>query len=70
LEAAVAFPTSHDTSTIVVLLGKKYEAEAITVTVDVGREEDLLGVEEWAYKLGANKHYPIDPRGVCRGIYN
>jgi len=62
LKAVVAFSGGLDTSTIVVLLRKKHEAEVITVTVDVGQEEDLLGVEEWAYKLGANKHYLIDSK--------
>jgi argininosuccinate synthase len=33
--------------------------EVITVTVDVGQEEDLDGIEEWAYKLGAAKHYTV-----------
>ncbi|MEM1627788.1 MAG: argininosuccinate synthase [Desulfurococcaceae archaeon] len=62
MRVVLAYSGGLDTSTILVLLRKKYNAEVITATVDVGQGEDLKGVEERAYELGALKHYTIDAR--------
>jgi argininosuccinate synthase len=62
VKVVLAYSGGLDTSTILVLLKKKYDAEVITVTVDVGQEEELKGVEERAYELGASKHYTIDAK--------
>jgi len=62
LKVVLAYSGGLDTSTILLLLRKMYNAEVITVTVDVGQEEELEGVEERAYKLGAVKHYTIDAK--------
>jgi len=62
LKIVLAYSGGLDTSTILVLLREKYNAEVITVTVDVGQEEELENVEERAYKLGAIKHYTIDAK--------
>lgn len=62
LRIVLAYSGGLDTSAILVLLRKKYGAEVITVTVDVGQEEELRGVEERAYELGALKHYTIDAK--------
>lgn len=62
MKVVLAYSGGLDTSTILVLLKKKYDAEVITVTVDVGQEEELKGVEERAYELGASKHYTIDAK--------
>jgi argininosuccinate synthase len=43
-------------------LQEKYNAEVITVTVDVGQQEDLKEVEEKAQRLGVLKHYSIDAK--------
>jgi len=62
LKVVLAYSGGLDTSTILVLLKKKYNADVITVTVDVGQEDDMKGVEERAYELGASKHYTIDAK--------
>jgi len=62
LRIVLAYSGGLDTSTILVLLREKYNAEVITVTVDVGQEEELENIEERAYKLGAIKHYTIDAK--------
>jgi argininosuccinate synthase len=43
-------------------LQEKYDAQVITVTVDVGQGEDLPGAEEKAKKLGVLKHFSIDAK--------
>lgn len=62
MKVVLAYSGGLDTSAILVLLRKKYSAEVITVTVDVGQEGELKGVEERAYKLGSAKHYTIDAK--------
>ena len=62
MKIVLAYSGGLDTSTILVLLREKYNAEVITVTVNVGQEEELENVEERAYKLGAIKHYTIDAK--------
>ena len=41
---------------------EKYNAQVITVTVDVGQQEDIKGAEEKAKKLGVYKHYSVDAK--------
>ncbi|MEB3851128.1 MAG: argininosuccinate synthase [Desulfurococcales archaeon] len=65
----LAYSGGLDTSAILVLLREKLGAEVVTVTVDVGQEEELEGVEERAYKLGSTKHYTIDARGEFASNY-
>jgi argininosuccinate synthase len=43
-------------------LQEKCNAQVITVTVDVGQQEDIKGAEEKARKLGAVKHFSIDAK--------
>ena len=43
-------------------LQEKYNAEVITVTVDVGQQENLKEVEAKAKNLGVLKHYSIDAK--------
>lgn len=62
LKVVLAYSGGLDTSAILVLLRKKYGAEVVTVTVDVGQEGELERVEERAYELGAAKHYTIDAK--------
>ncbi|MEM1541641.1 MAG: argininosuccinate synthase [Ignisphaera sp.] len=62
MRVVLAYSGGLDTSTILVLLRKKYKADVITATVDVGQEEELKSIEERAYSLGAIKHYTIDAK--------
>ena len=43
-------------------LQEKYSAEVISVTVDVGQQENLEEVEQKAKNLGVLKHYSIDAK--------
>ena len=58
----LAYSGGLDTSVLVKYLQEKYGAEVITVTVDVGQQEDLKAAEEKAKKLGVFKHYSIDAK--------
>ena len=58
----LAYSGGLDTSVLVKWLQEKYEAKVITVTVDVGQQEDLKEIEEKARKLGVANHYSIDAR--------
>ncbi len=59
MRVVLAYSGGLDTSAILALL-REQGHEVITVTVSVGQEEELKGVEEKAYRLGAVKHYTID----------
>jgi argininosuccinate synthase len=50
-------------------LQEKYDAEVITVTVNVGQNENLKAAEEKAKKLGALKHYSIDAKDEFAADY-
>ncbi len=58
----LAYSGGLDTSVLVKWLQEKYEAQVITVTVDVGQQEDLKEIEEKASNLGVVNHYSIDAR--------
>ncbi|KUO43252.1 MAG: argininosuccinate synthase [Hadesarchaea archaeon YNP_N21] len=63
MRVALAYSGGLDTSVAIRLLQEKYNAEVITVTVDVGqKKEDLKIAEEKSKMLGAIKHYYIDAR--------
>ncbi len=59
MKVVLSYSGGLDTSAILLLL-KKEGHEVITVTVDVGQEDELKGVEEKAYTLGSDKHYTIN----------
>lgn len=58
----LAYSGGLDTSVLIKYLQEKYDAQVITVTVDVGQQEDLKAVEEKAKKLGVLKHFSIDAK--------
>jgi argininosuccinate synthase len=58
----LAYSGGLDTSVLVKWLQEKYNAQVITVTVDVGQQENLKEIEEKARKLGVANHYSIDAR--------
>jgi argininosuccinate synthase len=51
-----------DTTVAIRWLTERYNAEVITVTVDVGQPEDFKALEERAKAAGAVKHYLIDAK--------
>jgi argininosuccinate synthase len=58
----LAYSGGLDTSVLVKYLQEKYNAHVITVTVDVGQQEDLKAAEEKAKKLGVLRHFSIDAK--------
>ncbi len=58
----LAYSGGLDTSVLIKYLQEKYNAQVITVTVNVGQQEDLTAAAEKAKRLGAIKHYSIDAR--------
>jgi len=58
----LAYSGGLDTSVLLKWLQQKYNAEVVTVTLDVGQKEDLKPIEEKAKNLGAIKHYSIDAK--------
>jgi len=62
LRVALAYSGGLDTTVAIKWLQEKYRAEVITVTVDVGQEEDFREIEAKAYVSGAAKHYLIDAK--------
>jgi argininosuccinate synthase len=65
----LAYSGGLDTSVLIKYLQEKYNAEVITVTVDVGQGEDLKAAEEKAKKLGVLKHYSIDAKDEFAAEY-
>jgi argininosuccinate synthase len=62
MRIALAYSGGLDTTACIVWLKEKYNAEVITVTVDVGQEDDFREIEERAYRAGALKHYTVDAK--------
>jgi len=58
----LAYSGGLDTSVLIKWLQEKYDADLITVTLDVGQQSDLKEIEEKAKSLGVKKHYSIDAK--------
>ncbi|MCK5625922.1 argininosuccinate synthase, partial [Candidatus Bathyarchaeota archaeon] len=58
----LAYSGGLDTSVLIKWLQENYNAEVITVTVNVGQKENLKEIEEKAKKIGVLKHYSIDAK--------
>ncbi|MGQ9538967.1 MAG: argininosuccinate synthase [Candidatus Bathycorpusculaceae bacterium] len=58
----LAYSGGLDTSVMVKWIQEKYNADVITVTVDVGQLDDLKEIEDKAKTVGAVKHYSIDAK--------
>jgi len=58
----LAYSGGLDTSVLLKWIQEKYEADIITVTLDLGQKEDLTRIEEKAKTLGALKHYSIEAK--------
>jgi len=61
-KVVLAYSGGLDTSVAVKWMQEKYNAEVVTVTVDVGQQEDLGKIERNSKLVGAVKHYSIDAR--------
>jgi len=58
----LAYSGGLDTSVLLKWIQEKYNAEVVTVTLDVGQKEDLDKIEKKAKSLGVLKHYSIDAK--------
>jgi len=56
----LAYSGGLDTSVLIKWIQEKYAAEVITVTVNVGQQENLKEIADKAKKLGVSYHYSID----------
>ncbi len=61
-KAVLAFSGGLDTSVVVKYLQEKHNLDVITVTVDVGQDDDKKKISEKAKRLGVLKHYNLDAR--------
>ena len=61
-KVVLAYSGGLDTSVSIKWIEEKYDADVITVTLDVGQPVDLKEVEERAKLIGAIKHYSIDAK--------
>jgi len=61
-KVVLAYSGGLDTSVILKWLTVAYDCEVITMTADLGQEEELDGIEEKALKTGASKAYIEDLR--------
>ncbi len=61
-KAILAFSGGLDTSVVVKYLQEKHNMDVVTVTVDVGQEDDHKKISAKAKKLGVKKHYNIDAK--------
>ncbi|MHC1628975.1 MAG: argininosuccinate synthase [Candidatus Nezhaarchaeales archaeon] len=60
MRVVLAYSGGLDTSVAIKWLQEKYDAEVITMTLDIGQLEDLKAIEEKAKALGVYKHYSIN----------
>ena len=61
-KAILAFSGGLDTSVVVKYLQEKYNMDVVTVTVDVGQNDDYKKISAKAKKLGVKTHYNIDAK--------
>jgi argininosuccinate synthase len=61
-KAVLAFSGGLDTSVVIKYLQEKHNLDVVTVTVDVGQEDNLKKISAKAKSLGVLKHYNIDAR--------
>lgn len=59
-KVVLAYSGGLDTSVILKWIQTTYECEVITLTADLGQEEELDGLEEKALSTGASKAYILD----------
>ncbi len=58
----MAYSGGLDTSVSIKWLREKFDADVITLTLDLGQLEDFREIEERAYSTGAIKHFQVDAR--------
>jgi len=61
-KAILAFSGGLDTSVVVKYLQEKHNMDVITLTVDVGQEDNYKKISDKAKKLREKKHYKVDAK--------
>ena len=56
----LAYSGGLDTSVCIKWLQERYSANVVTVTLDLGQQDELKGIEEKAHLLGVKSHYTLD----------
>jgi len=65
----LAYSGGLDTSVCIKWLQEKYNAEVVTLTLDLGQQEDFREIEQRAYSTGAVKHYQVDAKDEFVSVY-
>jgi argininosuccinate synthase len=58
-----------DTTAAILWLKEKYGYDVVTLTIDVGQEEDFAPIAKRSQELGAVKHYEIDAKEEFANVY-
>lgn len=58
----LAFSGGLDTSVCVKWLQEKYDADVVTMTLDLGQRDDMAEIERRSRQIGAKNHYTIDAK--------
>jgi argininosuccinate synthase len=58
-----------DTTTAILWLKEKYGYDVVTLTIDVGQEEDFAPIAKRSQELGAIKHYEVDAKEEFANAY-
>ena len=61
-KVVLAFSGGLDTSVCIKYLQKLHDLDVITLTVDIGQEEDFNEIEKISYSLGSIKHVYINAK--------
>jgi len=61
-KVVLAYSGGLDTSVSIKWLEEKYKMDVITLTVDVGQQEDFKAIAEKSKIVGALKHYDVDAK--------
>jgi len=69
MKAVLAYSGGLDTTVAIKWLQVKYGYDVITVTVDVGQDDDFKAIEYRAKSTGAIKHYTIDAKAEFLSNY-
>jgi len=56
----LAYSGGLDTSVCIRWLQERYSADVVTVTLDLGQQDELKAIEEKAHLLGVKSHYTLD----------
>ncbi len=59
---ALAFSGGLDTSVCVKWLQEKYDADVVTVTLDLGQRDDMEQIARRSRQIGARNHYTVDAK--------